>query len=244
MIGAAIVAIPVVGVAVLGAEAMLAARGPDLTQGEPYDLDDIVGADKDGRTEHMVWLGDSTVAGVGASEPDTALPRVYAAGRGHPVDLTVLAVSGARVSDVVDDQLPRFPEGDVDTVLISIGANDAVHLTRAGDFERRYRQVLDALPAGADVVMLGVPDIGSVPRFAQPLRYLAGVRGGTIDAVIDDLADAPGRTYVDIAGETGPAFRRDPGTLFASDDYHPSDAGYELWVSAVAEAVEASDDRS
>lgn len=246
MLVAAVLAVPVLVAVVLGAEVMIASRGVDLTQTDPYDLDGVVGGDKDGPTETMVWLGDSTVAGVGASEPDAALPRVYAAGRDHPVDLTVLAVSGARVADVVEDQLPRFPEGsdgqDIDTVLISIGANDAVHLTRAGDFERRYREVLDGLPAGADVVMLGVPDIGSVPRFAQPLRFLAGVRGGTIDAVTDELADAPGRTYVDIAGETGPSFRRDPGTLFASDDYHPSDAGYALWAAVVADAVGDDED--
>lgn len=240
MVGAALLAVPVVGVAVLGVEAMIAANGANLPESEPYDLDGVVGQGRDGRTERVVWLGDSTAAGVGASEPAAALPRAYAAGRDHPVDLTVLAVSGARVSDVVDEQLPRFPEGEVDTVVISVGANDAVHLTRAGEFERRYRQVLDALPAEAEVIMLGVPDIGSVPRFAQPLRFVVGVRGGTIDAVIDDLADAPGRTYVDIAGETGPAFRRDPGTLFAADEYHPSDAGYELWVAAVTEAVARS----
>ena len=231
--GAAIVAIPVAAAAILGTEVVLASRGVDLTETDPYDLDGVVGDDKPGRTERVVWLGDSTVAGVGSSEPDAALPRSYAAGLDHPVDLTVLAVSGARVADVVDEQLPRFPEGEIDTVLISIGANDAVHLTRAGDFGRRYEQVLDALPEGADVVMLGVPDIGSVPRFAQPLRFLAGVRGGTIDAVIDDLAGARGHTYVDIAGRTGPAFRRDPGTYFATDDYHPSDAGYVLWSQAI-----------
>lgn len=241
MVGAALLAVPVIGAVVLGVEVLIAANGAKLPETEPYDLDGVVGPDRDGRTERMVWLGDSTAAGVGASSAETALPRAYAAGRDHPVDLTVLAVSGARVSDVVDEQLPRFPDREVDTVVISVGANDAVHLTRAGDFERRYRRVLDALPADADVVMLGVPDIGSVPRFAQPLRFVAGVRGGTIDAVIDDLADAPGRTYVDIAGETGPAFRRDPGTLFAADDYHPSDAGYELWLSAVTDAVARSD---
>ena len=89
----------------------------------------------------------------------------------------------------------------------------------------------------ADVVLLGVPDMGSTTRFAQPLRFIAGVRGGTIDAVTADLAARPGRTYVDIAGETGPAFRDDPGRLFAADDYHPSDAGYTLWADAVVAAA-------
>lgn len=222
---------------VLVVEVELARRGPELTDDEPLDLDGLVGARRPGAVEHVVWLGDSTAAGVGASGRAGALPRQVARAAGHPVDLTVLAVSGDRVADVLADQVGAVP-ARTETVYVSVGANDAVHLTRAGDFRRRYVEVLDALPAGVDrVVLLGVPDLGSTPRFAQPLRFLAGVRGGTLDAVIADLADAPGRTYVDIAGETGPAFRRRPGRFFAADDYHPDDDGYGLWAGAVALAT-------
>ncbi|MBL8776626.1 MAG: SGNH/GDSL hydrolase family protein [Acidimicrobiales bacterium] len=227
-------------IVVLGGEVLLARRGVDLSDREPYDLDGRVGGARDGRVERVVWLGDSTAAGVGASAPDEALPRQVAGLADHPVDLTVLAVSGARVDDVLADQVDDVPV-DADTVYVSVGANDTVHLTRAGDFRDRYEQVLAALPDGVDVVLLGVPDMGSTPRFAQPLRFVAGVRGGTIDAVIADLAAAPGRTYVDIAGETGPAFRRDPGELFAADDYHPSDAGYARWATAVDAARRAQE---
>lgn len=225
-------ALVVAAMVVLGGEVLLARRGVDLSDREPYDLDGRVGGGRPGRVERVVWLGDSTAAGVGASTADEALPRQVARLADHPVDLTVLAVSGARVGDVLAEQVDDVPT-DADTVYVSVGANDTVHLTRAGDFRDRYEQVLAALPDGADVVLLGVPDMGSTPRFAQPLRFVAGVRGGTIDAVIADLAAAPGRTYVDIAGETGPAFRRDPGELFAADDYHPSDAGYARWAAAV-----------
>ncbi len=225
-------------VVVLGAEVLLARRGVDLSDRAPYDLDGRVGDGRPGRVERVVWLGDSTAAGVGASAPDEALPRQVAQRAGHPVELTVLAVSGARVDDVLVDQVGDVP-ADAETVYVSVGANDTVHLTRAWDFRRRYEQVLEALPDGADVVLLGVPDMGSTPRFAQPLRFVAGVRGGTIDAVIADLAAVPGRTYVDIAGQTGPAFRRDPGNLFAADDYHPSDDGYARWADAVVAAREA-----
>ncbi|MCB1017827.1 MAG: SGNH/GDSL hydrolase family protein [Acidimicrobiales bacterium] len=221
-------------------EVLLARRGPDLEDREPLDLDGLVGAGRAGATEPVVWLGDSTAAGVGASSAEGSLPRQVAAAADHPVRLTVLAESGARVGDVLDDQVGAVPAG-TDTVYVSVGANDAVHLTRSGDFRRRYQAVLDALPPDARVVLLGVPDLGSPPRLAQPLRFLAGVRGGTLDAVIHDLASAGGHPYVDIAGETGPAFRRDPGRLFAADDYHPSDAGYRRWADAVVAAADEGD---
>ena len=214
---------------------MLAQRGPDLPEQDPYDLDGVVG-EGPGAPLRMTWLGDSTAAGVGASAPDQALPRQVAARLGRPVDLTVLAVSGHRVADVRDDQVPDVP-ADTEVVVISVGVNDVVHLTREGDFAGRYREVLDALP-DVPVALLGVPDVGSVTRFAQPLRFIAGVRGGTLDAVIDDLARDRDLGYVDLAGETGPAFRDDPGRYFSADHYHPSDDGYALWADAVVPVVE------
>jgi lysophospholipase L1-like esterase len=189
-----------------------------------------------GRPVRITWLGDSTAAGVGASAPDRALPRQVAALLDRPVDLTVLAVSGDRVADVRDAQVPDVPSNP-DAIVISVGVNDVVHLTRRDDFARRYREVLDGLPP-APVVLLGVPDLGSVSRFLQPLRFIAGVRGGTLDAVIADLSRDRSLGYVDIAGETGPAFRDDPGRYFSADEYHPSDDGYGLWADAVVPVLE------
>ena len=69
------------------------------------------------------------------------------------------------------------------------------------------------------------------------------MRGGTLDAVIADLADGPGRTYVDIARSTGPAFRADPDDLFAADRYHPTTAGRARWSAAVVDAAGGGADR-
>lgn len=229
----AVVAVPLVAVGVLGAEVALATRGERLP-GPPLRLDGRVGSGSSPALR-VVFLGDSTAAGVGASTIDAALPRLVAADLGRPVELTVLAVSGDRVADVVDEQVARVAEADL--VLVSVGANDVTHLTSRDDLRRSYLEVLEGLPDGAAVVLLGVPDFGGVPRLAQPLRAVVAFRGRQLDAVVEGVAADAGAAYVDIAGETGPAFRRDPGRYFAADDYHPSDAGYRLWADAVAEVL-------
>lgn len=236
----AALALPLTTAAVLAVEVEIARRGENLPDTDPFDHDGRVGAGS-GPVLTMAWLGDSTGAGVGATTARTALPRAVAervsARLDRPVDLTVLAVSGARVGGVADEQAPRVAAG-VDLVVITVGSNDVTHLTRVGTFRSRYRRLLDRLPDGAQVVLLGVPDMGSVPRLAQPLRAVAGVRGGTLDAEVADLARDRGHGYVDIAGETGPAFRRHPGRYFAADRYHPDDDGYRLWADAVVPVVE------
>ncbi len=239
IVGSAI-GLPVAFLAVLFVEAQLAAGGPKLPE-EVYALD--------GRVEPLVpdpgpvppplriaWMGDSTAAGVGASSADYALPRLVAKGLGRPVELRSFAISGARVGDVFEKQLPlllaipaeEFPE----FVVIDVGANDATHLTNVNGFRSTYLGILDKIPESASVITLGVPDIAAVTRLAQPLRFVAGVRGGTYDAVVESLRDQ-GADYVNIADFTGPKFRADPDRYLAADHFHASDAGYQLWADTV-----------
>jgi lysophospholipase L1-like esterase len=213
----------------LAAEIQLARMAPRLS---PVDLD----LDVDGPGPLMVWVGDSTAAGVGASAAEEALPSQVAAGLGHRVGVRVLAKSGATVADVLSHQVPRVPTLRPDVVLVSVGANDTTHLTARSQFRRDYEALVTRLSGGsggAEIVLLGVPDMGAVPRLAQPLRALAGWRGERLDAEIAAVAAAHQVRYVDIAGSTGRAFRRHPDRYFAADRYHPSDAGYALWTRAV-----------
>jgi lysophospholipase L1-like esterase len=228
--GGLVVAAAVVGVAVvLAVEIQLARAGTRLP-----DLDLVL--DRPGEGRRVVWLGDSTAAGVGASTAAGALPSQVADGLAV-TSVSVLAVSGARVADVLEDQVPKVAGLDPRLVLISVGANDTIHLTGRGTFGHTYEKVLRALPNGVPVVLLGVPDMGAIPRFAQPLRAVAGWRGRHVDAEVRGVAAATGAIYVDIAGPTGPPFRRHPDRYFAADDFHPSDAGYGLWADAVLKVL-------
>ena len=241
--GGLVVAAAVAGAAVvLAVEIQLARSGSRLP-----DLQLVL--DRPGAGRRLVWLGDSTAAGVGASTPAGALPTRVAdglAGAGGSaadgpsasgVSVAVLAVSGARVADVLADQAPKVAGLQPDLVLISVGANDAIHLTGRGAFRHTYEELVRALPSGVPVVLLGVPDMGAIPRFAQPLRALSGWRGRNLDAEVRWVAARTGAVYADIAGPTGPPFRRHPGRYFAADDFHPSDAGYGLWADAVLKVL-------
>lgn len=231
--GGLIVAAAAVGVAVvLAVEIQLARMGTRLP-----DLDLVL--DRPGEGSRVVWLGDSTAAGVGASTAAGALPSQVADGLAA-TSVSVLAVSGARVEDVLVDQVPKVAQLEPSLVLISVGANDTIHLTGRGTFRHTYEKVLRALPDGVPVVVLGVPDMGAIPRFAQPLRAVAGWRGRHVDAEVRRVAADSGAVYIDIAGPTGPPFRRQPGRYFAADDFHPSDAGYGLWADAVLEVLRNS----
>ncbi|MGI9120168.1 MAG: SGNH/GDSL hydrolase family protein [Acidimicrobiales bacterium] len=230
------VVVPAALLAVVAVEVALARRAPMLDD-LPLELGGRVGEGA-APVLRALWLGDSTAAGVGASGAMAALPTLVAEGLGRPVELSVVARSGATVADVVDDQLPLARSGlSPEVIFVSVGANDVTDLTSRADFEESYSRLVQGLPDGARVVVLGVPDMGAIPRLAQPLRALAGWRGQALDRVVRSVAQASASAYVDIGGETGPAFRAQPRRFFAGDDFHPSDEGYRRWADAVLDVA-------
>lgn len=216
-------------------EVAIARRGPVVPALDRALLQGRVGAPL-GPAQRVVWLGDSTAAGVGAVSRDGALPRQVAERLAEPTELRVLARSGARVRDVLEDQLPEVATLEPGFVMVSVGANDVTHGTSSADFTARYRRLLDHLPKGARVVILGVPDMGAAPRLLQPLRALSGWKGRQLERALHQVATQRGLDYVDIGG-TGRSFRHDPKRYFAPDGYHPNDAGYGLWADAVVKIL-------
>lgn len=229
---AGLAVVPLASVAVLGVEVYRARSRPRVESGPVLDLDG-------GEGPIVVWLGDSTASGVGVTRVDDALPRQAAVASQRAQRVVSLAVSGARVKDVLRRQLPHVP-ADAAVVVIDVGSNDVIHGGLVGTYRRDYEAVLRSLPSRARVIMLGVPDMGSPPRLDQPLRAIAGWRGRAFDGAVRDLARRHRAAYVDIAKSTGPPFRADPARFFSADRYHPDAAGYGLWAAQVGPALRAA----
>jgi len=228
-------------IALLAIEVRLARRAERI---EPFDrsvLDGSIGGES-ASPLRIAWLGDSTGAGVGASSPDNALPRVVARGLRRPVDLTVLAESGARVRDVLDDQIPLLQSLRPDWVIVGIGGNDVTHLTSRASFRSDLADVLRRSAAvGAErVVLVGIGEFAATPLLAQPLRAIAGMRADRLAADQKRVARERGALFVDVIEATGAAFVRDPKRYHAHDGFHPSDDGYALWADAVLSTIEAT----
>lgn len=223
------------------AEVQLARTGTEVPTPDVATLTRTVG---DGsRTVKVLWLGDSTAAGVGTSGPDGAVSsqvarELVAADPSLRVDVRVIAHSGDQVGDVVRDQLPRVKAIAPDAVVISIGANDTIHLKSVGAFGGTYRRLIEGLVAeGVDaerIVLVGVPDMGSPTRLMQPLRSIAGWRSRRLDKEVRAVAKAQRTRYVNLFRETSTPIRANPKKYLAADKYHPSDAGYGLWADAIA----------
>jgi lysophospholipase L1-like esterase len=184
----------------------------------------------------FVVLGDSTAAGVGTDGPDEAYPTLLAqrlAASGYHVTLLAYGVSGARITDMLDDQVPRALAADADLVFLGIGANDVIHFTRLDVVRREMEVIIDRLSAGgARLVVAGPPDMRAL-AFHQPLRSLVGFRGQKVEAAVAAAAGRRGVPVVPLAAGAGPFFEAHPEEAFSPDDFHPGAGGYARWADVI-----------
>jgi lysophospholipase L1-like esterase len=168
-----------------------------------------------GAGRRWIVLGDSMMQGVGASSIDAGLvgqlhDRLLA--QGFPLSVINLSATGARVPDVLDQQVPVMQslppaEGAPDLVTVLAGSNDLfggrAHRRGLPDAMARLVQVL---PRGAVVCTLPQPR--------------AAARAANVH--LDEAARRGQLRLVDLR-VSGPRSWR--GKL-AADRFHPNDAGY------------------
>ena len=194
-------------------------------------------------TLQYVVMGDSTAAGVGApKESGIAAGTTAALAQRHRVTMTNLGISGARMKDVVAQQLAAAETLRPDLVLLAASANDVTHLTPVRSVRRELETIVRRLKAAnpaVKIVLTGSPDMGSPPRVPRLLRGIAAWQSRRINRMTDDVAAREGLTRAHIAEVTGPMFRKDP-SLFEADRFHPNARGYATWIAVLNEAIARS----
>jgi lysophospholipase L1-like esterase len=173
-----------------------------------------------------VALGDSLTQGIGASAYDRGW--VGQLGRrlrdeGRISRVLNLSVSGARVIDVLERQLPVLealaePQA---VVTLLIGSNDLFRRKYRLELPASFELLLQRLPAGTVVANLPNPNATAVALNASLLRAVQ--RRGLV------LADMRQPRTTNWRGK------------LAADHFHPSDRGYAGIAEVFSDAIGARD---
>lgn len=185
------------------------------------------GAVGEGAPRTLLAIGDSIVAGVGASELPKAMVGQTASALAASLDCRVhwqaLGVSGYTSTKILEGLLPQLPVSPIDFIVVSMGVNDVTGLTTLPQWPRNVAELHNGLRAhspDAQIAYVGLPPLHGFPLLPQPLRAVFGLRGRALDEAlgdtIDDFANCK-HVLIDFDPKTG---------KFADDGYHPSEAGY------------------
>ena len=172
-----------------------------------------------------VALGDSMTQGIGASAFDRGWvgqlsARLLDAGWEHRV--VNLSVTGARVDDVLANQLPALEavvgsSGSAALVTVVIGSNDVVSPVHRRRLVDRFATLVDRLPD--DAVVMNLPNPHREAR--------------RVDALLRQRAAAGRIVLADMRTE-GPRSWRG---LLAPDSFHLNDRGYAVMADVVERAL-------
>lgn len=174
-----------------------------------------------------LFIGDSLTYGTGASTPDNSIAALYS--QDHPkcsvYNESINKITTKKLLQIIDQKLNEFEE--IDTVVLSIGSNDAIQFRSMADIQKRMTAVLGKLSRKAKAVYVFTPTKpGKSPVLIKSLVYrrLYNFRG-----IVESIASTKEDIYHIDMWQIGDEILKEPKKYFASDTLHLSDAGQEFW---------------
>ena len=184
----------------------------------------------------LVAVGESTVAGVGATTHEQALTGQLAARMavlaGRSVAWQACGLSGASVAQAQRSLAPSVAREPADLLLVVFGVNDVLEHTRPARYARQLQTLIKTVReriGNAPVLIAAAPPMGSFPSLPRPLSTYLGARAALLNRATREIA-------IERAAQVSPQRRIEPA-LFAADGFHPSPAGYTVWAETLARAA-------
>lgn len=182
------------------------------------------GVTGEGNQIRLLAIGDSIIAGVGATELGKALVGHTAAALAESKHCSVqwqaLGVSGYTSMKILERLMPKLPELSADFIIVSVGVNDITGLTTMRQWRRNLSLLLERLQVHspeAFVAIAGMPPMHGFPLLPQPLRAVFGMRARSFDeaakTVISRYLNA-----IHVPLDFDPDAEK-----FSADGYHPSE---------------------
>ena len=199
--------------------------------------DGVVGC---GKNYHLIAIGDSIIAGVGATTQAKALVGQTAEKLSHLCNCSItwkaLGRIGAVSKQVIEQLVPRLPEKQPDVLVVSTGVNDITSLSSVAKWRQHLLTLLEALGSYAPdavIAVAGIPPLRGFPILPQPMRALFGIRGETFDGVLRDvIARHKNTIHVPLDFEPEPQ-------MFSADGFHPSEESYQEFGEMMANGIAA-----
>ena len=176
--------------------------------------------------KHVLLLGESTVAGVGASSASATLAGNFSRIFGNSYQIEAIGKKGLRVKEAFSLYLKHknSERKKSEGVLLFLGANDCFLLTSPQEFKKELESLIQQIQVatGAEWIYLAaIPPVHLFPAFSEQMRsFLYRQRNYLLLEMEAIAARKPQVIFHQIPMDLQPEF-------FSADGVHPSDLGYQ-----------------
>ena len=196
----------------------------------------------------LLFLGESTVAGVGVERHEDGLAgklaQLMSQYLGRPVEWRVSAESGYTVRAVRKLILPDISWDAVDCIVLGLGGNDAFALHSPEKFIAECDALVTELRrefGEVPIVFLDTPPISQFPAFTPLMkRILGGLSNLLGDALEEYTRRHPGLLFARRSNQFRDKAAEMGLEVLFSDGVHPSQLTYEMWAEDTAKYMAAA----
>ena len=198
----------------------------------------LSGAVGSGKNHSLIAIGDSIIAGVGATTLAKALVGRTAEKLSFLLDCKItweaIGAIGAVSQQIIERLVPQLPHKQPDFMVVSVGVNDVTSLSSVARWRQNLARLLKALSAyapAAVIAVAGIPPLKGFPILPQPMRALFGIRGETFDRVARaEIGRHKNVIHVPLDFDPAPH-------MFSADGFHPSEESYQWFGEMMAQGI-------
>lgn len=199
----------------------------------------------------LITIGESTIAGVGASTHETAFTGTLATTLAEKIEADiswkVYAKSGYTTKRVTEKIIKHIVETPVDLIVIGLGGNDSFTLNSPKGWNQDIRALIARIRQSypnPPIVFINMPPIKEFTAFTGPIKFVIGNLvihlGKELQKVVKDYENvhyyAKELKYDDMISRLQVDAK--PSDFF-SDGVHPSELAYQIWAKDVANFIMA-----
>ena len=176
--------------------------------------------------KHVVLLGESTVAGVGASSESTTLAGNFSRIFGESYQIETIGKKGLRVKEAFSLYLrhKKSRSKKSEGVILFLGANDCFLLTSPQVFKKELKSLIQQIRVDTNaewIYLAAIPPVHLFPAFSEQMRSFLSKQRAYLQREMEDIASNEHKViYHPIPMDLQPEF-------FSADGVHPSDLGYQ-----------------
>ncbi len=216
-------------------------QGQHFIGNPKYQQKHLFETDKKFETKKLIVLGDSLMTGTGSTQVENSMAYLIAQGlaEGQNIELYNFAQPGVGVDDVLNRQIPEAILSKADFIILMIGTNDVHNKMSEEEFNNKFSLVLSQLRSetGANITVVNIPYIGSDKILFRPWDSVLISKLEAFNKVI--AAHVSGKMNIELVDLYTNSLSdfKESSDLYATDQFHPSDKGYQLWAKYISQNI-------